>query len=223
MVLRVDVVDDALKSVFSYLGYQIGKRPGYFIIVPLLLTALAATGFQRIFYEADPEYLFSPTDGNGKYERSVLESYFPTNYSQYDPGRVSRGGRFGRLIVTAADGGNLLRTKLWEEILTMHELVTNMTIDYDDETLSWYDVCAKNNEYCWTNEILGIGQHMHQIESQEVRMTYPIWFDPFSFERYAFPFFVGGISLRNDSTLEHVTAINLMYFLEGETPELKKR
>ena len=45
------------------------RTPGYFIIVPILLTALCASGFQRIYYEADPEYLFSPIDGEAKFER----------------------------------------------------------------------------------------------------------------------------------------------------------
>ena len=36
---------------------------------------------QRIVHEADPEYLFSPLDGEAKLERQALEIYFPTNYT----------------------------------------------------------------------------------------------------------------------------------------------
>lgn len=36
---------------------------------------------QRIIHEADPEYLFSPLDGEAKLERHALELYFPTNYT----------------------------------------------------------------------------------------------------------------------------------------------
>jgi len=54
------IVDDTLKKVFFKLGVMIGKNPGYFIIVPLLLTALCASGFQRMDYNYDPEYLLSP-------------------------------------------------------------------------------------------------------------------------------------------------------------------
>ena len=36
---------------------------------------------QRIVHEADPEYLFSPLDGEAKLERHALEFYFPTNYT----------------------------------------------------------------------------------------------------------------------------------------------
>ena len=40
------IVDETLRSWFYHLGEAIGKEPGYFLIVPLLLTALCGTGFQ---------------------------------------------------------------------------------------------------------------------------------------------------------------------------------
>jgi hypothetical protein len=41
-------VDAAFKRWFYKLGFMIGSHPGYFIIVPLLLTALCASGFQQV-------------------------------------------------------------------------------------------------------------------------------------------------------------------------------
>ena len=81
MCSRMDVVDTLLTWFFERLGRQIGRTPGYFLIVPLLLNALCATGFQRITHEADPEYLFSPINGDSKAERQALEDLFPMNYS----------------------------------------------------------------------------------------------------------------------------------------------
>lgn len=48
------IVDETLKRWFYRLGVCIGKHPGYFIIIPLLLTALCATGFQQMDYNWDP-------------------------------------------------------------------------------------------------------------------------------------------------------------------------
>ena len=42
----IKIVDDTLKKLFFKLGVAIGTSPGYFIIVPLLLTGLCASGFQ---------------------------------------------------------------------------------------------------------------------------------------------------------------------------------
>ena len=43
---RFGIVDEALRDFFNFLGKTIGREPGYFLIVPILLTALCATGFQ---------------------------------------------------------------------------------------------------------------------------------------------------------------------------------
>ena len=135
MCTQMDLVDDSLKWFFRRLGRQIGMTPLYFIIVPVLLTALAATGFQRITHEADPEYLFSPLDGAGKTERNIMESLFPMNYSDYDPGRVSRGGRFGRLLITALDNTTILKKNVFDEIILLNSLVENVTVE-------WKGVCT---------------------------------------------------------------------------------
>lgn len=113
---RLTWFDDSLRSFFGWLGYHVGKRPLYFIIVPVLLTALCASGFQRISFEADPEYLFSPENGESKLERAALEKHFPMNYSAFDPGRVSRMGRFGRLLIQASDNGTLLRDHVFKQV-----------------------------------------------------------------------------------------------------------
>lgn len=115
-----DFIDDGLRAFFGWLGYQVGKRPGYFIIVPILLTGLCASGFQRMYYEADPEYLFSPINGEAKFERAQLEKHFPTNYSAFDPGRVSRAGRFGRLLISAKDNGTILRERVFQQVRLRH-------------------------------------------------------------------------------------------------------
>ena len=77
------VVDDTLKKLFFKLGDLVGRQPGYFLIVPALLTALCASGFQRMDYNYDPEYLISPTSGPAKTERALMEKYFPVDYQQF--------------------------------------------------------------------------------------------------------------------------------------------
>ena len=119
---REKYVDRWLKRVFYKLGYAIGEHPGYFLVVPLLLTALAASGFQQLDYEYDPEYLFSPTTGLAKGERAVQEEHFPMNYSSFKSSRISRTGKFARIQVTAKDGGTMLRTALWNQLLYLDQV-----------------------------------------------------------------------------------------------------
>lgn len=89
------IVDDILNRSFYKLGLVVGRNPGYFIIIPVLLTLLMITGYQRIYYEMDPEYLFSPVRGQGKYERRIVEENFKVNYShRFNVGRITRAGKF---------------------------------------------------------------------------------------------------------------------------------
>lgn len=45
MVCRVSIIDQTLNKMFGKLGVFIGHHPGYFIIVPVLLTLLCMTGW----------------------------------------------------------------------------------------------------------------------------------------------------------------------------------
>lgn len=93
MGCKLTFVDDILNRSFYKLGLIVGRQPGYFIIVPVLLTLLMITGYQRVHYEMDPEYLFSPVSGQGKLERRIVEEYFKVNYShRFNVGRITRPG-----------------------------------------------------------------------------------------------------------------------------------
>ena len=73
-------------------------------------------------YEFDPEYLFSPTGGAAKVERQVIEDHFPTNYSEFMSSRISRVGKFARVVVVAKDGGTMLRTAMWNQLLYIDQV-----------------------------------------------------------------------------------------------------
>ncbi|KOB73415.1 putative cholesterol transport protein [Operophtera brumata] len=135
---RLTIVDDVLNRSFYKLGLIVGRNPGYFIIIPVLLTLLMITGYQRIYYEMDPEYLFSPVSGQGKFERRIVEEHFKVNYSH----------RFGRVIIVSKDNDtNMLRAEVWKELRQLDDLVQNMTVTLPSgETFSYRDECARCNE-----------------------------------------------------------------------------
>ena len=93
-MLSITCVDDFLNKAFHKIGLVVGNHPGYFVIVPVLLACICFTGFQRINYEIDPEYLFSPINGPGKVERAIAEEHFKVNYSHhFNVGRITRPGK----------------------------------------------------------------------------------------------------------------------------------
>jgi hypothetical protein len=93
MTCGIECIDKWLTKAFYRLGHVVAKHPGYFLIVPVFLTIICITGFQRVQFEIDPEYLFSPEHGPGKTERAIVESHFKMNYSSlFNPTRITRPG-----------------------------------------------------------------------------------------------------------------------------------
>lgn len=61
----------------------------------MLFFYLSFYSYQQLHYEIDPEYLFSPIQGEGKTERAIVEKYFKVNYTNnFNVGRITRPGKF---------------------------------------------------------------------------------------------------------------------------------
>ncbi len=96
-----------------------------------------------------------------------------------------------------------------------------MSIASNGYSYRFQDLCAHvMTGGCWQNEILGLGKFMAEIESGDMIVTYPIWFDPETFQRYTFPFFTGGLEINSDDgTIQSIKYVALNYFLNSETEQ----
>ncbi|XP_045445427.1 patched domain-containing protein 3 isoform X2 [Melitaea cinxia] len=225
MGCKLTFVDDILNKSFYKLGLIVGKQPGYFIIIPVLLTLLMITGYQRVHYEMDPEYLFSPVSGQGKLERRIVEEHFKVNYShRFNVGRITRAGRFGRVIIISKDNiTNMLRTEVWNELRQLDEYVQNITVTLDNgETFTYSEECARWEGQCFTNDILNLDKIIGEVERGELNLTFPIMFNPVTWEAHAFPVFFGGSKVVDD-IIESVPAVQLVWFLRTDTKLQEQR
>ncbi|XP_063921586.1 patched domain-containing protein 3 [Zophobas morio] len=213
-MVGLKIVDEILNKSFYKLGLLVGRHPGYFLIVPVLLTLLGITGFQRIHTNIDPEYLFSPINGEGKIERSIVESFFKVNYtSKFNVARITRAGRFGRVIVTSKDGNkNLLRTVVWKELRLLDGIIQNMTVYHDDDYFTYKDICARWMSDCFQNDILNLDYIMDDVETGNLNLTFPLMFNPVTWDAHAFPVFFGGTQVSEDGLIISVPSVQLVYF-----------
>ncbi|KAG7207898.1 hypothetical protein KM043_009492 [Ampulex compressa] len=208
-------VDDFLNRAFHKVGLVVGRHPGYFVIIPILLACICFTGYQRIHYEIDPEYLFSPVNGPGKTERAIVEQYFKVNYShQFNVGRITRPGRFGHVIIIPKDGdGNMLRSVIWEELRELDKIIKNVQAEYEGETFTYEQICARWLDQCFTNDILNLHHVIDDVEKRELNLTFPVMFNPVTWDAHLFPVFFGGSVLSEDLTIESVPSVQLAYFV----------
>ena len=61
---------------------------------------------------------------------------------------MSRVGKFGRVIITASDGGTLLKTSLWNQIIELENIVYGINVEYEGLNFQYEDVCAKWDGIC---------------------------------------------------------------------------
>ncbi|ALC42675.1 Ptr [Drosophila busckii] len=219
MTCGISCVDKTLNKSFYHLGICIAKHPGYFVIIPVMITLLCMTGYQQLKYQIDPEYLFSPINGEGKAERAIVEQYFKVNYThRFNVGRITRPGRFGRVIVIPKDGDeNMLRREVFMELRMLDNLIQNATTTYDGDTFTYKDNCARWENECFENDILNLDVLMDDIESGQLNLSFPIMFNPVTWDAHAFPVFFGGTKLTEDNYIISVPAIQLVYFVTADT------
>ncbi|CAH0556056.1 unnamed protein product [Brassicogethes aeneus] len=217
--MGLKIVDYWLNRSFYKLGLIVGKYPGYFLIIPILLTLLGLTGYQKIHNNIDPEYLFSPINGEGKYERAVVEEFFKVNYTEkFNVARITRAGRFGRVILTAKDGDkNMLRKEVWQEMRLLDNLIQNMTVFHDDEYYTYKEICAKWMTECFQNDILNLDFIIEDVEAKKINLTFPLMFNPVTWDAHAFPVFFGGTVVSDDGLIISVPSVQLVYFGNAET------
>ncbi|XP_011307702.1 patched domain-containing protein 3 [Fopius arisanus] len=216
MRFNVTIVDDFLNRAFYKVGLIVGRHPGYFVIVPLLLACICITGYQRVKYEIDPEYLFSPINGPGKYERAVVEEHFKVNYSHdFDVTRITRPGRFGHVIIVAKDGNeNMLRREVWKELRLLDGIIRNATAVYEGESFTYGQVCARTKDECSSNSILNLDLIMEDVETGQLKLTFPVMFNPVTWDSHIFPLYFGGSVINpEDSTIDSVPSVQLGYFV----------
>ncbi|KAF0307910.1 Patched domain-containing protein 1 [Amphibalanus amphitrite] len=172
------VVDRVLSAQFRRLGAHIGRRPSYFIIFPVMITLLAATGVQQLRYQDDPEYLFSPSTGRSKQERATVDRLYPTNFSQFNTGRMADMGHFIRLVVTApAGGGPLLTERVFDQLYELDEAVRKVRVDAGEESWTYDQICATWGDDCLDNVALKMRKYIKDVEANKSTVTYPVWFE----------------------------------------------
>lgn len=125
-------------------------------------------------------------------------------------------------------------------------MIQNATGTYDGESFTYKDVCARWQGECFENDILNLDQIMDdvsfdnkpfhwtreiikflclfyffddfiQIESGNLTLTFPLMFNPVTWDTHVFPVFFGGTVLSADRTIDVAPSMQLVYFVAVDT------
>jgi hypothetical protein len=95
--------------------------------------------------------------------------------------------------------------------------VDNLIRSIDTGSGNYSTLCARWQGTCVENNILGLGESISEIENGTLRMSYPVMFDPKTYESYLLPFVFGGIELNNETnSVRSVKAAQFWYFVEAD-------
>ncbi|XP_023229007.1 patched domain-containing protein 3-like [Centruroides sculpturatus] len=198
-----------LSKLFHKHGIHVSKHTSWYLIVPVFMTLLSATGFQKFSHDLDEESIV-PAGGIIDRYKSHLMQLFPIDLaSNFDPARLLHVIHYGTVIAEATDGGSILRDFVFREIVTLDREIQKFFVE-KDEGWNYKDICARNNGKCYENKILRINNELEALKNGTFRLKYPIGDTSRNYDVLT----LGGVELNEEGCVISAEAVKLFYFLD---------
>ncbi|KAL6486027.1 hypothetical protein MHYP_G00054190 [Metynnis hypsauchen] len=147
-----------LKASFYWLGLFVSRHPVFFLTVPAVLTVVfGSAALSRFQPETELEALVAPAHSLAKIERSLANSLFPIERSKHKLySDLHTPGRYGRLILLAKAGGNIL--ELAEQVLHVHRQVLELRVSHKGFNYTFAHLCVlrHRDKRCVLDDILAV-------------------------------------------------------------------
>ena len=174
------VIHRGLRACFYWLGLFVSRHPVFFLTVPAVLTIIfGSTVLSRFAPERDLEVLVAPTHSLAKIERSLANSLFPVDRSKHKLySDLHTPGRYGRLILLARAGGNVL--ELADQVLRVHRQVLDLRVSYKGFNYTFAHLCVlrHRDKRCLLDDIITVLEDMRRAllsnsSVTKVPLSYP--------------------------------------------------
>ncbi|XP_072025841.1 patched domain-containing protein 3-like [Amphiura filiformis] len=221
--MKFDCIEKALKWLFYRYGGVVAKQPWPFFIVPILITAGLSVGlFTHFSKESDPETLYGPDRTYSRRNRAYIEDVYSNAVDEDMLARhKTRVGIWGHVIISPNIGNNVLTVQVLNEVLRLHDTITNVTFTLDGESYRFSDLCIQWKNECLENELLVLLNYTAE-NVVSTPLTYPVYSLPTG-EILFIGTQLGGVSLTADGRIMNASAMQLVYNLRYNTDdELEK-
>ncbi|XP_023242961.1 patched domain-containing protein 3-like, partial [Centruroides sculpturatus] len=220
--MKCDCVNRILSTGFRHLGHFIGLHPVWFIVIPILLTTFLGLGFIRMKIVTDIEYLYSPINGRATQERDAVESLFPPDLTtDYDFLRDTRLRKCGNVICTAKNGGTMLKSSIFDDIIALDKEISNISIIWNNTIYTYSDLCCKSHGKCYVNGILALRDIVDRVRENKIKLRAFLNDKNLAYTVTDYGANLGGITMKQDDFLEDIKAIRLFYLLDDSTEHKK--
>ncbi|XP_067125807.1 patched domain-containing protein 3-like [Centruroides vittatus] len=209
-----NVIYFKLSAIFSRLGYRVAQYPLWFIFVPIVVTIISTTGFFRLELTTDVHYLFFRTDSKIVQAKSLIDTLYPENYTNYDILRSTEYKKYGAVIATAKGAQSMFLNSTFEELDVLDQAIRNMTIQWNGRSLKFVDVCCKINGQCIQNDILKMKSRIVNFKNGNYKIRYPIDMHSKSSKLEISAISLGGVATDEDNVVKDFKAVRLIYFID---------
>uniref|UniRef100_A0A0N4ZB75 SSD domain-containing protein n=1 Tax=Parastrongyloides trichosuri TaxID=131310 RepID=A0A0N4ZB75_PARTI len=158
-----------LEKIFYKYGLFISKYPAWFLIIPLIFTALTSIGFLKFHTQDDIWDIYAPINALSRVEERHLKDFeYPSSSHHY---------RIQVLVQHKNEGENLHNSKYLQEIQDINKLIVeNITISDGLRNYFYHQLCGiyceESNELllAYLETIIELGG----TETLNLKLTYPI-------------------------------------------------
>uniref|UniRef100_A0A3P9KDJ7 SSD domain-containing protein n=2 Tax=Oryzias latipes TaxID=8090 RepID=A0A3P9KDJ7_ORYLA len=219
-----------LKASFYWLGLFVSRHPVFFLTVPAVLTIIfGSTVLSRFKPERDLEVLVAPTHSLAKIERSLANSLFPIDRSKHKLySDLHTPGRYGRLILLAKSGGNIL--ELADQVLQVHKQVLELRVNYKGFNYTFAHLCvlSHRDKRCLLDDIITIFEDIRQaVLSNSTFHKVPLSYPNTTLKDGRVSFIghqLGGVSFSpntRDQQVKFARAVQITYYLRNNGPAVQ--
>ncbi|UYV68763.1 daf-6 [Cordylochernes scorpioides] len=210
-------VNDLMSAGCGKLGILLSRRPDYFILLPVFLTAVLASYLQHLDYNRDLFLLFTPQNGRAMKDRAYVEHLFGSA-ANHDMSRSLGLPLLCAAILVCKDSKSILRPELFNEVRRVDSGVENLTGTYHGRSYSYPELCDKNptGECIKVNSVLDLNDgRLARVNSGHSDIKYPLRLELEELIIETMGFQMGGVQLDQNGNVLSAESIILVYFLNA--------
>ena len=205
-------LDLCLSNQLGHLGAAVARSPLAFFLVPLLISGLLATGFQRFHFLTDFGSLYIPMTCRAYDDRDIIQGLFSDNDTSFVRGASSGPISYVDFnVVPKISGESVLKADLWREVKHLVQAVELVKVEVHGQEMGWTDLCAKFEGKCISNTFLDL---LDTEEGELTELHYPVHSKKDG-ELVPLVAHLGGVTLVQGK-IEEAKALKISFFLRND-------
>ena len=141
-------------KIFRNYGVFLSKYPVAFIFIAIILNIILSIGIIKINVIQDSDELFMVKNSEARKNEKILKNLFGNNETLHEEHYLFKLFDLGTTAeinfrVRKDPNANILNKQYFDEILSIHKNIENITVQYKNETVRFEDLCATRYKKCW--------------------------------------------------------------------------